>query len=171
MLKPKEIVAERERVRAAVSEAKAKVEEAMGSSLWSWTMEYQLGKLDTAQKILEEVERDIAPVAPDPVESIVPVTPSQIVEAVASFYKFTPPTLTGHSREERVVLARQVAMYLIRQKTNCTLAQTGKELGGRSPATISFGYDKIAGRLNHDEVLRAEVRNIQKSMPTQRRKT
>jgi len=163
MLKPEEIPIERERIRAAVSEARAKVEEAMDSGVWAYTMEVQLRKLDTAKKILEEVERDIASTT-NPAEPIAPVKPSQIIEAVASFYKFTPPTLTGRSGKKTIVEARQVAMYLIRQETDCTLAEIGKELGGRCPATILAAYMKIANHLNHDVGLRTAIRSIQKKL-------
>jgi len=163
-LKPEEIIAERERVRAAVSEAKAKVDDAIDSNLWSYTMEYQLGKLDTAKKILEEVEKDIAPLALYAAEPIAPVTPSKIIEIVASFYKLTIPALTGRNRYKRWVLARQVALYLIRQGTDLTLAQTGQEVGGRNPATVHFAYGKIAHLLLTDSGLKMEIRSIQKHL-------
>lgn len=163
-MKPEEINTERERIRAAISEAKAKVKDAMDSGFWSYTREYQLGKLDTAKKILEEVEGDMAPVELDPAEPIAPLTPSLIIEAVASAYNFTTPTLTGRSKKKRFVLARQIAMYLTRQDTNRTLAQIGEEMGGRTPATISAAYVKIANQLLHDGVLRVEVRSIQEKL-------
>jgi len=164
MFKPEKISAERERIRAAISEAKAKVEDAIDSDLWSYIMEYQLGKLDTAKMILEEVERDIAPVVLNPVEPIAPVTPSQIIEAVASFCKLTIPALTGRDRHERWVLARQVAVYLIRQETDLTLAQIGKEIGGRNPSTINFAYGKIANLLLTDDILKMAIHSIQKKI-------
>lgn len=61
MLKPEEVAKERERVKQLVSEGKDKVQQAIVSDLWPYTMEYQLGKLDTAMKILKEVERDLQP--------------------------------------------------------------------------------------------------------------
>jgi len=163
-LTPEEIIKERERVRADVSAAKAKVKDAIDSRFWSYTREYELGKLDTAKKILEEVERDITPVVLNPGEPIAPVTPSKIIEAVASYYRLTIPTLTGRDRDERRVLARQVAMYLIRQETNLTLAQVGKEIGGRTPATIHCAYGKIAHHLTTAGVLRGEGRSIQEDL-------
>ena len=164
MLKPEEINAERKRVRVYISDARSKVEDAIDSELWSYIMEFQLGKLDVAKKILEEVERDIVSITNPAPLPIAAVKLSLIIEAVADFYHFTPATLTGRCREEKVVLARHVAMYIIRQQTDHTLAQIGKEMGDRSPATISHAYVKIADQIRHDGVLRAEIRSIQKKI-------
>lgn len=163
-MKPEGIIKERKRVKAAIGEAKAKLEEAIDSDLWSYIMEYQLGKLDIAKKILEEVVGDIEPSLPDSVGPIAPVTPTQIIEAVASFYKITTPVLTGQDRDKQWALARHVAMYLIRQETNLTLAQIGKEIGGRNLTTVHFAYARIAGQLPDDEALRMAIRSIQKKI-------
>ncbi len=61
MLKPEEVAKERERIKQLVSEGKDKVQQAIVSDLWSYTMEFQLGKLDIAMKILKEVEGDLQP--------------------------------------------------------------------------------------------------------------
>jgi len=90
-----------------------------------------------------------------------PATPGLIMEAIASSFKLTLSDLRGRKRDESTVLARQMAMYLIRQETDYSLAQIGKELGGRSPATISYAYGKIASGINNDPRLRRQVFNIQ----------
>ena len=93
-----------------------------------------------------------------------PATPSLIMEAVASSFKLTLSDLKGRKRDEETVLARQMAMYLIRQETDYSLAEIGKELGGRSPATISYAYGKIATGINNDPRLRRQVFNIQQKV-------
>ncbi|MFC1966197.1 chromosomal replication initiator protein DnaA, partial [Chloroflexota bacterium] len=71
-----------------------------------------------------------------------PVTPGLIIEAVINTFHLTPSDLKGRKRDEATAQARQVAMYLIRQETDCSLAEIGRELGGRSPATVSHAYQK-----------------------------
>ena len=92
-----------------------------------------------------------------------PVTPALIMEAVVNSFQLTPSDLKSRKRDEATVLARQVAMYLIRQEINCSLAEIGQELGGRSPATISHAYQKIAGDINNSPSLRRKILNIQKT--------
>jgi len=94
------------------------------------------------------------------------ITPGLIVEAVVNSFQLTPSDLKGRKRDEATALARQVAMYLIRQETNCSLAEIGQELGGRSPATISYAYQKIANDINNSPSLRRKIVEIQKGIYT-----
>jgi len=94
----------------------------------------------------------------------IPLTPSLIMEAVANSFQLTISDLRGRKRDETTVLARQVCMYLIRQETECSLAKIGKELGNRSPATISYAYEKMANAINNDPRLRHQVFNIQQKL-------
>ena len=68
----------------------------------------------------------------------------------------------SRKRDEMTVLARQVAMYLIRQETDCSLAEIGQELGGRTPATVSHAYQKIADDIHNSPSLRRKVFEIQR---------
>jgi len=89
------------------------------------------------------------------------VTPSLIMEAVVNNFQLTPSDLKGRKRDEVTALARQVAMYLIRQETDCSLAEIGQELGGRTPATVSYAYQKIASDINNSPSLRRKIFEIQ----------
>jgi len=89
------------------------------------------------------------------------ITPSLIMEAVVTSFQSTPADLKSRKRNEATVLARQVAMYLIRQETDCSLAEVGQELGGRSPATVSYAYQKIASDINNSPSVRRKIFDIQ----------
>lgn len=93
-----------------------------------------------------------------------PVTPLLIIEAVVNCFQLTPIDLKSRKKDEATVLARQVAMYLIRQETDCSLAKVGQELGGRSPATVSHAYQKIANSLNDSPSLQRKVFDIQQRL-------
>lgn len=93
-----------------------------------------------------------------------PVTPSLIVEAVVNRFQLTPSDLKSRKRDAATALARQVAMYLIRQETDCSLSEIGQELGGRSPATISHAYQKISNDINNSPSLRRKIFEIQQGL-------
>ncbi|UCC16437.1 MAG: chromosomal replication initiator protein DnaA [Dehalococcoidales bacterium] len=93
-----------------------------------------------------------------------PATPHLIMEAVVDSFQLTPSDLKGRKRDLMTALARQVAMYLIRQETDCSLSEIGKELGGRTPATVSHAYQKIAGDINNDPSLKRKVFDIQQEI-------
>ena len=90
-----------------------------------------------------------------------PVTPRLIMESVVNSFQLTPSDLRSRKRDGATALARQVAMYLIRQETDCSLAEIGQELGGRTPATVSHAYQKIASDINNNPSLRRKVFEIQ----------
>ena len=93
-----------------------------------------------------------------------PVTPAVILEAVIESFQLTPSDLRGRKRDEMTALARQVAMYLMRQETECSLSEIGRELGGRTPATVSHAYQKIADDINNDPALKRKVFDIQRQI-------
>lgn len=104
--------------------------------------------------------KDITDKEPNPS----PVTPELIIEAVVNRFQLTPNDLKGRKRDEATALARQVAMYLIRQETDCSLAEVGRELGGRSPATVSHAYQKIANDMNNNPSLRRKIFDTQQTI-------
>ena len=93
-----------------------------------------------------------------------PITSSLIMEAVINHFQLTPSDLKSRKRDEATALARQVAMYLIRQETDCSLAEIGQKLGGRSPATVSYAYQKIANDINNNPSLRRKIFEIQQEI-------
>ncbi len=109
---------------------------------------------ELATRALKDISNNGTPSAP--------VTPLLITEAVVNSFQITPTDLRGRKRDEVTALARQVAMYLIRQETDCSLAETGRELGGRTPATVSHAYQKIANDITNNPTLRRKVFDIQR---------
>jgi chromosomal replication initiator protein len=91
-------------------------------------------------------------------------TPVTIIEAVANSFQIPPSDLKERKRDELTALARQVAMYLIRQETDCTLAEIGNQLGGRTPATITHAYQKIARDITNDSSLHKKVFSIKQQL-------
>jgi len=92
------------------------------------------------------------------------ITPHLIIEAVVDSFQLTPQDLKSQKRDKETALARQVAMYLIRQEASWSLTQIGKELGGRGPATVSHAYEKIANDINNSPYLRRKISDIQKKI-------
>ncbi len=90
-----------------------------------------------------------------------PITPNLVIDTVAKSFQLSPVDLKGRKRDRETTLARQVAMYLLRQEINCSLAQIGQELGGREPITASYAYRKIAGDINTNLDLRHRLSDIQ----------
>jgi len=84
-----------------------------------------------------------------------------VIESVADSFQLTPLALKSRNRDKETALARQVAMYLLKQGTNCSLAEIGLELGGRNPSTVSYAYEKIASDIETSPYLRHKIQDIQ----------
>jgi chromosomal replication initiator protein len=92
------------------------------------------------------------------------ITPARIVEAVAKFYNVSEKELRGRGRSKEIVVPRQVAMYIIRQETDRSLAEVGAELGGRDHTTVIHGSEKIEKEIETSNQLRQEVLTIREML-------
>jgi chromosomal replication initiator protein len=92
------------------------------------------------------------------------VTPENIIAAVSKRFGLEEEQLIGRNRSKDVALARQVAMYLIREETSNSLPKIGDVLGGRDHSTILYGCGKIGEQLETDEALRRDVMAIREQL-------
>ena len=92
------------------------------------------------------------------------MTPSLIIQAVADCFQLSRDALRGRERDKDTALARRLAMYLLRQETNFSLAQIGQELGNRDAASVTIACKKIANDINVSPFLKRKVRDIQRNL-------
>jgi chromosomal replication initiator protein len=93
-----------------------------------------------------------------------PTPMGQVVDAVAHSFKITAADIIGRRRDKETALARQVAMYLVKQRNSCSLSDIGREIGGRSPATVSHAYEKISRDIENSALLRRKISEIKKGL-------
>ena len=87
---------------------------------------------------------------------------SKIQKVVADHYNISVDDLKGKKRTNKIVIPRQIAMYICRMETNETLDKIGLEFGGRDHSTIIFACDKIDKELKSNIELN-EILKIIKS--------
>jgi chromosomal replication initiator protein len=90
------------------------------------------------------------------------ITPSIIIESVAECFHLPSDILLGRKRDKETALARRLAMYLIRQETNYSLAQIGQVLGNRDAASVTLACKKISNDINDSPYLKRKVRDIKR---------
>lgn len=71
------------------------------------------------------------------------VTVEQIQQEVSEHFQVPVSLLTGKSRKQEIVFARQVAMYLIRELTNASLKTIGNHFGGRDHTTVMHSINIV----------------------------
>lgn len=91
-----------------------------------------------------------------------------IVDMVAHHFNLSPEELIGKDKTKKITLARQIAMYLMRQESNYSFAEIGKELGRRNHATILYGCQKITKEMTTNPQLQQKVLEIQEKLHSSR---
>ncbi|MBY0516063.1 MAG: chromosomal replication initiator protein DnaA [Bacteriovoracaceae bacterium] len=85
------------------------------------------------------------------IESQKLVTVDSITKAVAQFYKIPLGDIRGKSKTKEIVLARQVAMYLIHQHLRKTLLEIAYFFGKKDHTTPMYSLEVVKKRLKTDQ--------------------
>jgi chromosomal replication initiator protein len=71
------------------------------------------------------------------------VTPNDIMTKISSIYNVSVEELISKSRQSRIVTPRFISMYIIRQLTDMTTTDIGKQFGDRDHSTVVNAINKI----------------------------
>jgi len=88
------------------------------------------------------------------------ISPTDIISATAQYFKLSVDDLYGSSRSQAVAMARQIAMYLCRERTNLSLPKIGQLFGGRDHTTVMYAYKKISDLMKERRSIYNQVTEI-----------
>jgi len=114
-----------------------------------------LNRSDVDIQLAQNVLRDIVEQTEDNV-----VSESDIITATAAYFKLTVDDLYGSSRSQAVAQARQIAMYLCRERTSLSLPKIGQLFGGRDHTTVMYAYKKISELMKERRSIYNQVTEI-----------
>jgi chromosomal replication initiator protein len=83
-----------------------------------------------------------------------------IISAVSDAFDVSIEDLLGKKRDRKTALARHAAMYIMRARTNHSLAEIGRELGNRNHATILHGCNKFGLEMSSNPKIERAVARI-----------
>ena len=112
----------------------------------------RLEQKDINMELAEEVLKDF--IYPNEKK---PVTPEKIISSVADYYEVSLADLKGNKRNSKIVMPRQIAMYLCREITGINYTEIASLLGKKDHTTILYGIDKIDKAIKKDESLRNSI--------------
>ena len=122
----------------------------------------KLEKKEVTLELAEQALKDI--ISPDEKKII---TPDYIISVVADHYGVTPADLSGNKRNSKIVMPRQVSMYLCREIISTPLKNIGKALGNRDHTTVMHGIEKIENELQTDDNLKNTIDILKKKINPQ----
>lgn len=89
------------------------------------------------------------------------ITAEKIAQAVAMYFNITEEEMKSEKRKSEILIPRQVAMYIMREKLSISLNDTGKYFN-RDHATVYSAVEKIGNKLKVDENFANDVKEITK---------
>ncbi len=110
--------------------------------------------IEIARKLLS----DLMPTSRDT------VSVDRILQEVAEYYKVLPKEIRSKKRHKTLVTARHIAVYLIRDLTQKSYPEIGRELGGRDHSTAIYSFKLIEERLESDPEISADIGFLKKKL-------
>ena len=100
--------------------------------------------LDLCKKTVKEIATDRK----------INITIESITNTVCSYMKVDENKIRDKTRKKEVVLARQIAMYLAKELTKCSLKTIGLNFGGRDHSTVIHACATIEGMKFSDSTVK-----------------
>lgn len=122
----------------------------------------KLEQKEVTLELAEQALKDI--ISPDEHKVI---TADYILSVVAEHYHLTVSDLCGNKRSSKIVMPRQIAMYLCRDIIDTSYKSIGKTLGDRDHTTVMHGIEKIENEIQTDENLRMAIETLKKKINPQ----
>ena len=106
---------------------------------------------EIAQNVIKQLTNSFMPPAIDV---------SSIIKTVADYYKLSISDLKGKKRSKNIALARQIAMYIIRETTDYSTTEIGSEFNGRDHTTVMHSCQKIEDLVKFDASFASVVNRL-----------
>ena len=120
-----------------------------------YLLQGELPVMSTAQRAISDILNN---------EQSPPVTVNKIIEEVARTYGVTAVEIRSVKRSAKISIARQVAIYVVREITQMPMVSIGEEFGGRDHSTVSYGIQQIERNMQTDFNLKATVEDLIKNI-------
>lgn len=90
----------------------------------------------------------------------------QVTSETCRYFSLRVADLRGQSRRRLIASARGIAIYLVRELTNCSLKQIGHYFGRRDHTTVLHSYLKTKSAVKSDANTRSAVAAIRQRLET-----
>lgn len=119
-----------------------------------------LNRTQIDMPLVQAVLKDIVPLGEDGNS----IAPMEIVRVVADYFKLSQEELFGKSRSQAIVVARQIAMFLCREKTSMSLPKIGALFGGRDHTTVMYAVKKVGDLMSERRYIYNQVTDIRSTL-------
>lgn len=110
-----------------------------------------------AQNIIRDILNDNQPE---------PVTIEKIIKECAKTFDVSDEDIVSKKKDAKSSLARQTAIYVVRQVTQMPLESIGQEFGGRNHSTMVYTMSTVSEKIKNDSHYKEIVDDIIKNIKT-----
>jgi chromosomal replication initiator protein len=114
------------------------------------------------REITVDLAREVLKVVVGDVKS--PLTIETIQRTVCDYFNIPEDLIRAKTRKQEIVGARQIAMYLAKELTNCSLKTIGLHFGGRDHSTVIHAYQSVEDQMRIDQKYQANVQQIRRRL-------
>ena len=94
-------------------------------------------------------------------DDVATITIDDIQKLVADHYKVRLPDMKSKTRTKPLVVARQVAMYLVKKHLDRSLVDIGRSFGGKDHTTVMNALRRIDDQLNKDSEIKRDIEELE----------
>ncbi len=84
-------------------------------------------------------------------------SPADVIKTVANHYKLKQTSIKGKKRVKELVIARHIAMFLLKEELSLSLVEIGKWFSGRDHTSVLHAVNKIKKSVSSDDRIRQDV--------------
>ena len=88
------------------------------------------------------------------------ITVPYIQQVVGEHYNIPVEDFSAKRRTKELAMVRQIAMYLSRELTDCSLPKIGEEFGGRDHTTVIHACEKVSSMMKDDTNFKNTVEDL-----------
>lgn len=85
-----------------------------------------------------------------------------IIKAVCGHFGIEVNAIYAKTRKSEVVQARQIAMFLAKKYTDCSVSKIGQLIGNKNHATVIYAFRAVQGQYDVNKIFRSDVEGIEK---------
>jgi chromosomal replication initiator protein len=93
-----------------------------------------------------------------------PVHTELILQEVAAYFKVSAKEIRSKKRNRSISVARQVAIFLLRDLTQMSFPEIGREMGGRDHSTAMYAFRSIDENRDSDAVLSRDIEILKRRL-------
>ena len=114
-------------------------------------------------QLVQTILKDIVPIGETSVYA-----PIDIIKVVADYYNISPDEIYGSSRQQAIAMARQIAMYIIREQTQLSLPKIGQLFSNRDHTTVMYACKKVNNYIQERRSVYNQVTEILNKLKNQK---